>query len=61
MDNLLWKNVGGTFSTSSKGIIVTGIHPTFMKVFYINNKITYFGIQGNSDGSIGINEIVPNY
>lgn len=61
MDNLIWKNTNGTFGSINKGIVVPNINPSFMKVFYINNQITYIGIQGNLDGSISLNEIVPNY
>lgn len=61
MDNLIWKNVSGTFTSISKGITISGMSPSYMKVFFINNKITYFGIQGNVDGSIAISEITPNY
>jgi hypothetical protein len=61
MDNLLWKNNSGNFTTINKGIIVTGITSTFMKVFYINNQILYIGIEGNPNGGIIINEIIPKY
>ncbi len=61
MDNLLWKNSGGLFTTLNKGITIPNINPSFMKVFVINNQLTYFGLKGNSDGSISINEIIPNY
>jgi len=61
MDNLIWKNTGGTFGALNKGISVSNISPTFMKAFFINNQITYIGIKGNADGSISLNEITPNY
>ena len=61
MDNLLWKNTSGNFASMTKGITIPNINPTFMKVFMINNQLTYFAIKGNSDGTISLNEIIPNY
>ncbi len=61
MDNLIWKNTGGTFGSITKGITIPDINPTFMKVFFVNNQITYVGVKGNLDGSITLNEINPNY
>jgi hypothetical protein len=61
MDNLIWKNTGGTFGSITKGITIPDINPAFMKVFFVNNQITYMGVKGNLDGSITLNEINPNY
>ena len=61
MDNLLWKNASGNFASMTKGITIPNINPAFMKVFVINNQLTYFALKGNSDGTISLNEIIPNY
>lgn len=61
MDNLLWKNASGNFASMTKGITIPNINPAFMKVFVVNNQLTYFAIKGNSDGTISLNEIIPNY
>ena len=44
----------------NKGLDIPKITPSYVKVFKVNNKLTFLALNGNLDGTITINEIVVN-
>jgi hypothetical protein len=58
VDNLIWKNKNGTMGDYDKDIFVKNISCSYMKVFYIDNKLTFIGLNGGSNSTITINEII---
>lgn len=56
LQNQIWKNFGGYFNTIQNDLSVYGTFPGFIKGTYINNKLKYFGFEGNGMNSVKINE-----
>jgi hypothetical protein len=60
INKLFWKNNNGVMGDYNKGLDIPKITPSYVKVFKVNNKLTFLALNGNLDGTITINEIVVN-
>lgn len=60
INKLFWKNNNGVMGDYNKVLDIPKITPAYVKVFNINNKLTFLALNGNLDGTITINEIVVN-
>ena len=49
IQNSIWKNQNGTFYTIPDNLAVLGTYPGFMKGFYVNNKLKFFGFEQDQD------------
>jgi hypothetical protein len=49
IQNSIWKNQNGTFYTLPDNLAVLGTYPGFMKGFYVNNKLKFFGFEQDQD------------
>ena len=45
LNTAIWKNNKGTFGFLEKELAFPGLYPGFMKGFYINNDVRYFGFE----------------
>jgi len=49
IQNSIWKNQNGTFYTLPDNLAVLGTYPGFMKGFYVNSKLKFFGFEQDQD------------
>ena len=49
IQNSIWKNQNGLFYTLPDKLAVLGTYPGFMKGFYVNKKLKYFGFEQDQD------------
>lgn len=49
IQNSIWKNQSGLFYTLPDNLAITGTYPGFMKGFFVNQKLKFFGFEQDQD------------